>query len=227
MIEPTDDDLLERFMRDESDEAFAGIVERYINLVYSVALRHTANPHYSQEITQAVFIILARRAGSIGHRTVLAGWLYSAARLTAANFMRSEIRRSRREHEVFMQSIAEESPPQPIWLELSPLLEAAMSQLKPVDRDALVLRFFENKSLPEVGKALGIEERAAQKRVGRALEKLRRFFAKRGVVATVSVIATEISVHSIRAAPIGLSKTITVTAIKASAVTGSTLTLVK
>jgi RNA polymerase sigma factor (sigma-70 family) len=130
MIEPTDNDLLERFMRDDSDEAFAGIVERYINLVHSVALRHTANPHHAQEITQAVFIILARRAASIGPRTVLAGWLYNAARLAAANFMRSEIRRCKREHEAFMQSIIEESPSQPIWPELSPLLDAAMSRLR-------------------------------------------------------------------------------------------------
>lgn len=227
MMEATDSDLLEQFQQCESDEAFARIVERHINLVHSVALRHTANPHHAEEITQAVFIILARRAASIGPRAVLSGWLYNAARLTAANFMRSEIRRCKREHEAFMQSIIEESPSQPIWPELSPMLDAAMERLKPMDRDALVLRYFKNKSLPEVGKTLGIEERAAQKRVGRALEKLRRFFARRGVTATVTVIATEMSIHSIQAAPVGLSDKITVAALKGSAVTGSTLTLAK
>src|ERR1051326_7421716 len=104
MSEMSDRELLNRFTQNESDQAFALIVERYIHLVHSVALRHTANPHHADEITQAVFIILARRAASLDHRTILSGWLYHTARLTAANFLRSEIRRSKREQESFMQS---------------------------------------------------------------------------------------------------------------------------
>src|SRR5215468_4871109 len=126
MNEVTDNDLLQQFIRNESDQAFTSLVERYINLVHSVALRHTANPHHAEEITQAVFIILARRAGSLGRGTLLSGWLYQAARLTAANFMRSEIRRSKREQEAFMQSSAEAPSSQPIWPEFSALLDAAM-----------------------------------------------------------------------------------------------------
>jgi RNA polymerase sigma factor (sigma-70 family) len=227
MSEVTDSDLLERFRTSESDEAFANIVDRYIHLVHSVALRHTANPHHAEEITQAVFIILARRAGSLGPKTILSGWLYTAARLTSANFLRSEMRRSRREQEAFMHSTLEETPQEVLWQELSPLLDTAMARLKPSDRDALVLRYFENKSLPEVGKVLGVGERAAQKRVGRALEKLQRLFAKRGVAATVAIIAAEISSHSIQAAPLGMATKITATAAKGSAVAASTLTLVK
>jgi RNA polymerase sigma factor (sigma-70 family) len=227
MSEVTDNDLLERFRNSESDEAFANIVHRYIHFVHSVALRHTANPHHAEEITQAVFIILARRAGSLGPKTVLSGWLYTAARLTSANFLRSEMRRSRREQEAFMHSTLEETPQEALWQELSPLLDTAMARLKASDRDALVLRYFENKSLPEVGKVLGVGERAAQKRVGRALEKLQRLFAKRGVAATVAIIAAEISSHSVQAAPLGLATKITATAAKGSAVAASTLTLVK
>jgi RNA polymerase sigma factor (sigma-70 family) len=227
MSEMTDEDLVERFRRTESDEAFAQIVDRYLDLVYSVALRHTANPHHAEEITQAVFIVLARRASSLNRRTVLPGWLYHAARLTAANFLRSEMRRSRREQEAFMQSTLKETQQEALWVELSPLLDTAMADLKPSDRDALVLRYFQNKSLPEVGKVLGVGERAAQKRVGRALEKLRRVFAKRGVAATVTIIAAEISSHSIQAAPLGLATKITAAALKGSAVAASTLTLVK
>ena len=227
MNEVTDSDLLERFRKSESDEAFANIVDRYIHLVHSVALRHTANPHHAEEITQAVFIILARRAWSLGPKTVLSGWLYTAARLTSANFLRSEIRRSRREQEAFMHSTLEETPQEALWLELSPLLDTAMARLKPSDRDALVLRYFENKSLPEVGKVLGVGERAAQKRVGRALEKLQRLFARRGVASTVAIIAAEISSHSVQAAPLGLARKITATAATGSAVAASTLTLVK
>jgi len=227
MSEVTDNDLVERFIRNGADEAFASIVERYIDLVHSVALRHTANPHHAEEITQAVFIILARRAGSLERGTLLSGWLYQAARLTAANFMRSEIRRSKREQEAFMQSSAEAPSSQPIWPEFSPLLDAAMARLPSADRDALVLRYFENKSLREVGRALGIEERAAQKRVGRALEKLRSLFARRGVVASVEILAAEISTHSVQAAPVGLPIKIAAVALKGSVAAVSTLTLVK
>ena len=227
MAEVSDIDLLKRFITDESDEAFASIVERYINLVHSVALRHTSNPHHAEEITQAVFIILARRAASLDPRTVLSGWLYHAARLTAANFVRSETRRSKREQEAFMQSGAEARSSPPIWAELSPVIDAAMARLRPTDREALLLRYFQNKSLREVGQALGIEERAAQKRVGRALEKLRSVFARWGVVASTSAIASEISTHSIQAAPLGLPTKIAAAALKGSAAAGSTLTLVK
>lgn len=227
MSDVTDNDLLERFIRNESDEAFTGIVERYLNLVHSVALRHTSNPHHAEEISQAVFIILARRASSLDRGTVLSGWLYHAARLTAANFIRSEMRRSRREQEAFMQSSAEAASGQSIWAELSPLLDAAIARLRPADRDALVLRYFQNKSLLEVGQELGIEERAAQKRVGRALEKLRSLFARQGIVASAAAIAAQISTHSVQAAPIELPKTIAAAALKGSAAAGSTLTLVK
>ena len=227
MMEPTDNDLLEQLQQSESDEAFARIVERHINLVHSVALRHTANRHHAEEITQAVFIVLARRAGSLGRQTVLSGWLYHAARLTAANFLRSEIRRAMREQEAFMQSSAEATSSHPNWIEFAPLLDTGMARLRPADRDALVLRYFQNKSLREVGQALGVEERAAQKRVDRALEKLRKFFGRRGVVTSAAIIAGEISTNSVQAVPVELTTKIAAAALKGSAATASTMTLVK
>jgi RNA polymerase sigma factor (sigma-70 family) len=227
MSEVTDRELLDRFTKNESDEAFAAIVDRYIHLVHSLALRHTANPHYAEEITQAVFIILARKAASLDRGTILSGWLYHTARLTAANFSRSELRRSNREHESFMQSHRDEEPPQAIWNEVLPFLDGAMARLGATDRDALVLRYFENKSLSQVGKALGVSERAAQKRVSRALEKLRHCFAQRGITATAAILATEISTRSVQSAPLGLANKVTATAMKGSAAAGSTLTLVK
>src|SRR5437870_4060422 len=169
MTDRPDADLLAEFVRDHSEPAFTALVERHIGLVHSVALRHTANPQHGQDITQAVFIILARKAASLSRQTVLAGWLYHTARLTAANFQRAEIRRIRREQEVFMQSTLNESGPDPLWAELSPLLDDAMARLRAGDRDALVLRYFQNKSFAEVGTAMGLRERAAQKRVLRAV----------------------------------------------------------
>ena len=172
--------MLAQYARDNSEAAFATLVTRHVNLVYSTALRNAGNPHAAEEITQAVFIILAGKARSLSPRTVLSGWLYQTARLTAANFLRAEIRRQHREQEAYMQSLLNEPEPN-VWPQIAPLLDAAMAGLGEKDRNAVVLRFFENKSLGEVGRALGASEDAAKMRVNRALEKLRKFFSKRGV----------------------------------------------
>jgi uncharacterized protein (TIGR03435 family) len=223
-----DGELLGQFARTGAEEAFGELVRRHIGLVHSVALRHTDNPHQAEEITQAVFIILARKAGSLGRRTVLSGWLYHTARLTAANFRRSDFRRIHREQEAFMQSTSQETTQDSAWPELAPLLDEAMARLGEADRTAVVLRYFENRTLSEVGAALGVAERAAQKRVSRALEKLRTFFTKRGVTSTTAIIADAISAHSVQAAPVALAKTITAVAVmKGAAASGSTLTLIK
>ncbi|HWN95730.1 MAG TPA: sigma-70 family RNA polymerase sigma factor [Methylomirabilota bacterium] len=227
MNESTDAELLARFAQSESEEAFATLVHRHVHLVHSVALRHTANAHHAEEITQAVFVILVRKARSLGSKTVLSGWLYHTARLTAANFQRAELRRVHREQEAFMRSTLEETSNDTVWNELSPLLDEAMARLRAGDRDALVMRYFENKTLPEVGAALGVEDRAAQKRVTRALEKLRRLFTKRGVVSTAAIIAAALSAHSVQAAPATCATNITATALQGSAVTATTLTLIK
>ena len=201
-----DHELLAQYARGKCETAFAELVERHINLVYSAALRVTANPHHAQEITQAVFVVLARKAGSLRPGTVLSGWLYQTARLTAANFVRGEIRRQRREQEAYMQSNLTHPDPEPgAWRQIAPLLDEALGRLGETDRNAIVLRFFENKSGPEVAAALKLTDAAAHKRVSRALEKLRRFFRKRGVTLSAAGIASALVSHSIQAAPAGLS----------------------
>ncbi len=228
MIDAPDAILLEQFAKNGSEEAFAEIVRRHIGLVHSVALRQTQNTQHAEEITQAVFIILSRKASSLGRKTILSGWLYHTARLTAANFQRAEFRRARREQEVFMQSPAHDEQLDSAWQELEPLLEEAMAKLGTSDRDAIVLRFFENKSLRELGTAMGLEERAAQKRVARGLEKLRAFFTKRGLVLSGSVIADAVSANSVKAASPALAASVKAVAFaKGSAAGASTLTLVK
>jgi len=218
MNDAPDSELLAEFARNDSETAFAVLVERHLGLVYSVALRHSANPQHAQDIAQAVFIVLARKAGTLGRKTVLAGWLYNTARLTAANVRRSETRRVRREQEVFMQSTPAETTPDAAWGELSPQLDEAMAQLGGADRDALVLRFFQNKSLAEVGAALGVEERAAQKRVGRALERLRKFFSRRGITLTTGAIAGAVASNSVQSAPAGLAAAITAAALSGNVI---------
>jgi uncharacterized protein (TIGR03435 family) len=227
MLELDDQRLLEEFAGKNSEAAFAALVARYVNLVYSAALRFTSNPHHAEEISQAVFIILARKAGSLGKEAALSGWLYQTARLTSANFIKGEIRRQRREQEAYVQYSLNE-PASPIWEEIAPLLDEAMGGLGETDRNAVVLRFFENKTAREVAAALKLTEAAAHKRVNRALEKLLKFFKKRGVTLTTAIIAGAVSANSVHAAPAGLAATISAAALaKGAAAGGSTLALVK
>src|SRR4051812_39467454 len=160
---PGDMELLQEYASRNAEEAFATLVSRHIGMVYSVALRHVGNAHQAQEITQAVFIILARKACSLRPGTVLSGWLFQTARLTAANSLRTEIRRMRREQEACMQSTLRENETDS-WKQIAPLLDKAIADLGEADRNAVVLRFLEGKDLKEVGAALGTSEEAAKKR---------------------------------------------------------------
>ena len=227
-MQATDDSaLLRQYVENHSDEAFALLVAQHINLVYSVALRQVGNPHQAEEITQAVFIILAKKAAELRHNKALSSWLFQAAHLTANNFVRSEIRRHCREQEAFMQSGLNESGTG-IWASIAPSLDTAVAGLNEKDRRAIVLRFYEGKNLREVGVALGASEEAAKKRVTRALEKLQRFFLKRGVTSTTEILAGAISANSVQAAPAMLAKTVSAVAMtKGVAASGSTLTLIK
>ena len=228
MPDVSDMDLLRDYDRQGSEAAFAALVRRHINLVYSVAFRHVGIAAHAEEITQAVFVILARKAISLRQDTILDGWLHETTRLTALSFLRGERRRQFREQEAYMQSTLQESADISAWNQLAPLLDEAVSRLGKKDRDAVMLRFFKNKNLREVAAGLKVSEAAAQRRVLRALEKLHRYFSKRGISSTTAIITGAISAHSVQAAPVALAKSVTVVAIaKGVAASGSTLTLIK
>ena len=223
----TDDMALVReYARGNSEEAFAALVSRHINLVYSVALRQVRDPHLAEEITQAVFIILARKAGALGPKTILSGWLCRTARYVSADALKNQRRRERREQEAYMKSILNETESSNAWLQIAPLLDTAMAQLGEKDHNAVVLRFFEGRNFKDMSAALGTSEDGAKMRVNRALEKLRKFFTKRGVTLSATVIAGAVSANSVQAAPAELTIS-AVAAAKGSAAAASTLTLVK
>jgi RNA polymerase sigma factor (sigma-70 family) len=186
------------------------------------------DPHLAEEITQAVFIILARKADSLGDKTILPGWLCRTARYASTNALTIQWRRQHREQEVYMQTMLNEPTTGDTWTQIAPLLDTAMEKLGQKDHDALVLRFFEGRNFKEVGAAMGASEDAAKMRVSRALEKLHHFFSKHGISSTTAIIAGEISANSVQAAPVALAKSVTAVAmVKGTAASASTLTLIK
>ncbi len=227
MPDANDMALVREYATANSEPAFETLVRRHVSLVYSVALRQVCNPAQAEEITQAVFLILARKAARLRPDTVLAGWLHETARFASASFLRGELRRHRREQEAYVQSKLQESTADSAWEQLAPLLDEAIGQLGKADRNAVVLRFFQNKSAREIAAALNVHESAAQKRLNRAVEKLRAWFLKRGVAVSADALSGALSVNSVQGAPAHLAASVMAASAKGTAVSGSTLTLIK
>ena len=226
----TDNQLLTSYARDHSEGAFRELVERHINLVHSAALRESrSNASLAEDITQAVFTELARRARELVRHPALAGWLYTCVRRMAANRRRAEDRRQRREQEAFtMNELLAPDPTDQLWRQVRPVLDDAMHELNETDRTAVVLRFFEGRSLKEVGGALGLTENAARMRVERSLEKLHGLLSRQGVTSTASTLAGVLVVGAAMTAPPALAATVATGALKAIAAGGSaTLTVAK
>jgi RNA polymerase sigma factor (sigma-70 family) len=219
-----DSGLLRQFAKTNSEDAFAELVKRHVNLVYSAALRQVnGDEHLAKDVAQTVFADLARKADSLSRREALTGWLYTSAHFAAAKIARTENRHRDRE-EKFMREPIHEAAPETDWEKLRPALDDAMHELKESDREAVLLRYFENRQFAEVGAKLGLNENAARMRVERALEKLRGIFTKRGVT-TATALASVISANAIQIAPANLAATLTTASI-ATAGTG-TFTLLK
>jgi len=199
----TDWELIRAYVQQRSEDAFTQLVQRYVDLVYSSAARQVQNADLAQDVTQAVFLLLARKGGEFRPGTVLAGWLFRTTRFIAARAMRADQRRKRREEESASMTTptAQTDSDALTWDQVAPLLDQAIAALPEIDRQAILLRFLARKPFREVGQELGLEGEATRKRVSRALEKLRLFFGKKGVVLTTAALSAGLAERAIQAAP--------------------------
>lgn len=205
----SDLDLLHDYACANSQVAFATLVERHVNLVYAAAHRQVRSPHLAEEVTQSVFLDLARHAGRFPPTQPLTAWLFTVTRRTAIDVVRRESRRLARE--TAAAEIAAMKTPPPSATHLGDVLDEAMENLPESDRTALLLRFFESRSLREVGASLGISEDTAQKRVSRALDRLRDVLLRRGIAVSAAGLTADLSAHALVTAPVGLGATIATT----------------
>lgn len=219
MTELGDLELLRAYADRRSEEAFGVLVRQHLDWVYSTALRRVRDPHLAQEVVQTVFVILARKAPALGPATLLTGWLYRTTSFACTAALRTEHRRHVREQ----QAMDHPSSPDTTWAEVEPHLERAVSELREKDRCAVLLHYYERKNFREIGAALGVSEDAAQKRVSRALERLRGLLGKAIPMASVGVIGQLLTQNAVQAAPAGLLPSVT-SAVVASVAPTATFT---
>lgn len=208
----TDDaHLLRRYIEERSQGAFAELVERHLQLVYHAALRQmNGDVHAAKDVSQRVFFLLARKARLLASRSSLAGWLYSATCLEARAVRRAELRRRIRETAAqAMSDLNHDETPPEFWERLRPELDAALQELSELDREALLLRFFEGRRYAEIAAQLQWSEKTAHKRVERALERLRAQLKKRGLTSTSAALTLALSAQSAIASPSGLATVVT------------------
>lgn len=211
--------LLQDYARKRSEESFQVLVDRHLNLVFSAAFRQLRSRHLAEEVAQSVFVQLAEWAPRLSEKTVLSAWLYEVTRRKAIDVIRAEQRRKARE--LIATETSMTNSPDSDWSQLEPALDEAMAGLNASDRTAIILRFFENKSLREVGAALGASEDTAQKRVSRALERLRRILEERGFALGGTSLAAALSANAVQAAPAGLALSVGSAAVGAAAHTSA------
>jgi len=211
-----------------SESAFEALVKRHVDYVYCAALRQVRDPALAEDVSQAVFLLLAQKAKTFRPDTILISWLFRTTQNIAARAVRSELRRQRRESEAAIMNPTTTTPDaDPQWEQVSPVLDEALAALSNKDRDAVLLRFISRKQFSEVGAEIGASEDAAKKRVSRALGRLREFFLRRGTTLSVAAIGVMLGEHIVHAAPVALTTKITTGVLSAGAASSSAAMLLK
>src|SRR4051812_13179288 len=195
-------DLLDEFRMSRSEAAFGELVRRYTNLVYSVSKRRVSNASLAEEVSQMVFIRLAKAVPKLGTDAELLAWLHRTAINASIDLWRTEFRRRVREEQA--AAMQTESANDTAWIELSPVLDEALNELNDAERQTLLMRFFDGKTMRELGEALGVSEDAAKMRVSRAMERLRATLRTLGVTCGTAMLAGLLTDRAIEAAPIGV-----------------------
>lgn len=205
----TDQQLLASYAKARAEAAFDELVRRHVDLVHSAARRLVVDSHLAEDVTQSVFVALARQAGEVNGRLTagvpLSGWLHLTTRNLAAKVVRAEMRRRDREREAFAMQTPETEADEAVWSRIAPHLDLALAELSDPDRDALLLRFFERKTAREIGTRLGTSEEAAQKRISRALERLRAVFVARGLAVPAASLGGVLTANAVQTAPAALT----------------------
>jgi len=196
-----DYELICDFSKTHSEEAFQELVARHVNHVYSAALRQVSHHHLAQEVTQSVFIVLARKAGTLRPDTILSAWLFQVTRFACRDALKKEFRRQKYEQEVANMTPQFESPDEESWQEISPMLDEAIASLAEPDRNILLLRFFEKRNHKEIAGTMGIKEVAAKKRLSRAVDRLRDVLQRRGVTVSSIALGVMLSTSTVLASP--------------------------
>lgn len=223
MTEQTDSQLLRAYAERRLEPAFAELVRRHVDFIYSAAIRMVRDPHLAEDVTQGVFIALAKQAPALAERASMVGWLHCTAQNIAAQTVRTIERRRAREQEAVAMNEPIASLREASWEQIEQPLDAALGELSDSDREAVLLRYFQKKSADEMARILGISGEAAQKRLSRAVEKLRVSFTKRKIAVGAGGLTGLISANAVQSAPVGLPATISAAAVAGSAVTSSTM----
>lgn len=219
-----DAELLQEYTRDASREAFGELVRRYVDMVHASARRQVGSPHLADDVTQAVFLVLGRRAGTVGHPGRLAGWLLKTTHFAARNALRLDARRQYHERRAAtMRSEIVAESDEPAWETYQATVDEAMAGLGETERSAVALRYLRGMSLREVGQATGLSEDAARKRVDRGISKLRAMVAKKVAAPSVAGLAVALAMRGAEAAPVGLADTVIATAGSGAAGTSGTI----
>jgi RNA polymerase sigma factor (sigma-70 family) len=219
----TDTELLHLFITEDSNAAFTQLTTRHAGLVYTAALRQTRSTALASDITQAVFLDLARHARKLRPDTHLPSWLITVTRRTAIDAIRRESRlRTREQTSAELATVNAHDSPNASTSDLAPILDDALTALPEPDRRAVLLRFFENQSFQQIARHIDATETTTQKRVTRALEKLRTQLARRGITTTATLLAAQLPLHASTTIPVTLATTLATPAFLATAATLTT-----